>query len=71
MATERIGFSEPTYEVLADGSLLCVIHSADGDGVTNGVGNGPLYASRSYDQGRSWTKPLAIAPRVLYPDCYG
>lgn len=67
MATERIGFSEPTYEVLADGSLLCVIRSADGDGVTNGVGNGPLYASRSYDQGRSWTKPLAIAPAGALP----
>ncbi|MBD2753900.1 sialidase family protein [Spirosoma validum] len=67
MATERIGFSEPTYEVLADGSLLCVIRSADGDGVTNGVGNGPLYASRSYDQGRNWTKPVAIAPAGALP----
>jgi hypothetical protein len=70
MATDRIGFTEPTYEVLADGSLLCVIRSADGDGVTNGVGNGPMYASRSTDMGVTWTKPEVIAgagalPRML------
>jgi hypothetical protein len=71
MATDRIGFTEPTYEVLADGSLLCVIRSADGDGVTNGVGNGPMYASRSTDMGLTWTKPVVIAaagalPRMLH-----
>lgn len=70
MAADRIGFSEPAYEVLADGSLLCVIRSADGDGVTNGVGNGPMYASRSTDMGKTWTRPEVIAaagalPRLL------
>ena len=67
MASERIGFSEPSYEVLADGSLLCVMRSADGDGVTNGVGNGPLYASRSADQGQTWSRPAAIAPAGALP----
>ncbi|MDB5208415.1 MAG: exo-alpha-sialidase [Flavisolibacter sp.] len=67
MATDRIGFTEPTYEVLADGSLLCVIRSADGDGVTNGVGNGPMYASHSTDNGVSWTKPEVIAPAGALP----
>ena len=70
MGKDRIGFSEPTYEVLEDGSLLCVIRSADGDGVTNGVGNGPMYASTSKDMGVTWSKPTVIAaagalPRLL------
>ena len=67
MATDRIGYSEPAYEVLEDGSLLCVIRSADGDGVTNGVGNGPMYASRSTDMGATWTKPAVIAPAGALP----
>ncbi|MEJ7769533.1 MAG: sialidase family protein, partial [Chitinophagaceae bacterium] len=67
MYADRIGFSEPAYEILADGSLLCVIRSADGDGVTNGVGNGPLYASRSVDMGLTWTKPRVIAPAGVLP----
>jgi len=67
MASDRIGFSEPTYEVLPDGSLLCVIRSADGDGVTNGVGNGPLYASRSTDMGVTWSRPEAISPAGALP----
>jgi len=67
MSVDRIGFSEPAYEVLGDGSLLCVIRSADGDGVTNGVGNGPLYASISKDMGVTWTKPAVIAPAGALP----
>ena len=67
MAKDRIGFTEPAYEVLSDGSLLCVIRSADGDGVTNGVGNGPMYASRSTDMGKTWTKPEVIAPAGALP----
>ncbi len=67
MATDRIGFTEPAYEVMADGSLLCVIRSADGDGVTNGVGNGSMYASRSVDIGKTWTKPEVIAPNGVLP----
>ncbi len=67
MAKDRIGFSEPAYEVLADGSLLCVIRSADGDGVTNGVGNGPVYASHSTDMGKTWTKPEVITPAGALP----
>lgn len=67
IAKDRIGFTEPAYEVLSDGSLLCVIRSADGDGVTNGVGNGPMYASRSMDMGNTWTKPEVIAPAGALP----
>lgn len=67
MGKDRIGFSEPAYEVLKDGTLLCVIRSADGDGVTNGTGNGPVYASHSKDMGRTWTKPEVIAPAGALP----
>ncbi|WP_419803360.1 sialidase family protein [Mucilaginibacter sp.] len=67
VAADRIGFSEPAYDVLADGSLICIIRSADGDGVTNGVGNGPMYASRSTDMGKTWTKPEVIAAAGVLP----
>ncbi len=67
MSKDRIGFSEPAYELLADGSLLCVIRSADGDGVTNGVGNGPVYACTSKDMGVTWTRPTVIAPAGALP----
>ncbi|RYY19639.1 MAG: exo-alpha-sialidase, partial [Sphingobacteriaceae bacterium] len=67
VAADRIGFSEPAYDVLSDGSLLCIIRSADGDGVTNGVGNGPMYSSRSTDMGKTWSKPEVIAPAGVLP----
>jgi hypothetical protein len=35
--------------------------------VTNGVGNGPVYASRSTDMGVTWTKPEVIAPAGALP----
>lgn len=60
-AMERDGFSEPTYEVLADGSLLCVMRTTDGAGI------GPMYASRSTDLGKSWSKPRVIAPNGVLP----
>jgi len=69
----RIGFSEPCYEVLPDGSFLSVIRTTDGDGITNGLGNGPMYYSRSTDLGKTWTKPKAftgagVMPRLLQLD---
>lgn len=67
VAIDRIGFSEPAYDILADGSILCIIRSADGDGVTNGVGNGPMYSSRSTDMGKTWTTPEVIAPAGVLP----
>jgi len=64
---DRDGFTEPTYEILPDGSLLCVMRTTDG------VGMGPMYASRSADQGRTWSVPRVIAgsgvlPRLLQLD---
>ncbi len=58
---KRDGFGEPTFEVLADGSLLCVIRTTDG------VGIGPMYSSRSTDMGRTWSAPKVIAPNGVLP----
>jgi len=57
----RGGFTEPDYEILADGSLYCVLRTTDGTGI------GPLYASRSSDLGKTWTKPEVIAPNGVLP----
>ena len=58
---KRTGFSEPAFELMADGSFLAVMRTTDG------LGNGPLYASRSADLGITWTKPAIIAPSGVLP----
>ena len=58
---ERGGYTEPAYEVLADGSLLCVMRTTDGAGI------GPMYLSRSKDDGKSWSKPKAFTPNGVLP----
>ena len=46
---ERDGFTEPAFEILADGSFLCVART-----------DGPMYASHSQDQGRTWSRPRPL-----------
>jgi hypothetical protein len=63
-AANRDGFTEPTFEILRDGSLLAVLRTTDGLGV------GPMYLARSRDQGKSWSLPRAftatgVLPRLL------
>ena len=58
---QRMGFSEPAFEILSDGTFLCIMRTADGLGI------GPMYASRSTDQGRTWTKPEAFTPFGVFP----
>jgi hypothetical protein len=58
---ERMGFTEPAYEILADGTFLCVMRTTDGLGI------GPMYASRSSDLGKTWSKPEVIAPFGVLP----
>jgi hypothetical protein len=53
---ERDGFTEPTFEILRDRTLVCVMRS-----------EGPMYLSRSHDLGKTWTKPEIIAPNGVYP----
>ncbi|WP_128548160.1 sialidase family protein [Larkinella soli] len=53
-------FTEPAFEILSDGTYLSVIRSHD-------IYSGPMYASRSADQGRTWTRPKVIAPNGVLP----
>lgn len=61
VGNQRDGFSEPTSIVLDDGSILCILRTTDG------VGIGPMYATRSNDMGNTWTKPRVIAPNGVLP----
>jgi len=61
LAAKRAGYTEPAFEILADGTFLCVLRTTDG------AGNGPLYTSRSQDQGVTWSKPEAITNTGVLP----
>ena len=61
MGDKRGGFTEPAYEILSDGSLICVMRTTDG------VGIGPMYYSRSTDLGKTWTKPKAFTQNGVLP----
>lgn len=59
------GFTEPAFEILSDGTYLCVMRTTD-----NFVSNTPMYYSRSTDLGVTWTKPhtftkAGVLPRLL------
>lgn len=58
---ERMGFMEPAFEILADGTYICVMRTSDGKG------DGPLYISRSRDKGVSWSKPEALTSAGVLP----
>jgi hypothetical protein len=58
---ECMGFTEPAFEILADGDFLCVVRTADG------LGNGPMYSSRSGDGGRVWSRPDVMAQSGVLP----
>ncbi len=50
------GFTEPAFEILSDGSFLCVMRT-----------DGPMYLTRSLDLGKTWTKPKAFTPNGVLP----
>lgn len=52
------GFTEPAFEVMPNGSFVCVMRTG---------GNTPMYSSISKDQGRTWTTPKPIAPNGVFP----
>jgi len=58
---KRMGYTEPAFEILEDGSFLCVMRTSDG------VGIGPMYASHSKDLGKTWSKPEVIAANGVLP----
>jgi hypothetical protein len=64
----REGFSEPDVCFMPDGSIFCLIRTSDGNGI------GPLYWSRSEDNGLTWSKPtyfddLGVWPTLLNLGC--
>ena len=54
------GFTEPAFEILKDGTFLCVMRTTDRD-------YGPMYASHSTDAGKTWSKPQIITPNGVLP----
>ncbi len=59
-----LGFTEPAFEILPDGTFLCVMRTADG------YDNSPMYATYSRDMGVSWSHPepftlFGVFPRLL------
>lgn len=56
-----LGFTEPAFEILSDGTYLCVLRTTDG------LGNSPMYVTRSTDQGKTWSSPEVFTPAGVLP----
>ena len=55
---DGVGFDEPSYEILSDSSLICVLR-------TGSVS--PMYSSFSKDFGKTWSKPRPFTPNGVRP----
>lgn len=55
------GYHEPAFEILQDGSFLCVIRTSDD------LGNTPMYVTISTDKGKNWTKPKPFTRNGVRP----
>ena len=60
-ADRRDGFTEPEFNLMPDGSVLCLIRTHDLLGV------GPLYWCRSLDSGQSWSHPHVFDDCGVWP----
>lgn len=60
-AARRDGFTEPFVNFMPDGSALCLLRTTDGSGP------GPLYESRSWDNGKTWSKPAVFDDLGVWP----
>lgn len=58
---QTFGWTEPAFEILSDGTYLCVLRTTDG------YGNSPMYISRSFDKGDTWTAAQAFTPSGVLP----
>ena len=58
---KNYGFTEPSVEVLPDGTFVCILRT-DGE-----FGRGPMYISYSSDEGKTWTRPKYFAPSGVLP----
>jgi len=61
MWRSRDGFTEPDIAFMPDGSLLCMLRTTDGNGI------GPMYLSRSTDDGHTWTAPTVFDNLGVFP----
>ena len=61
LAYKRMGFTEPAFDIMPDGSFLTISRTTDG------IGMGPMFTSRSTDQGKTWSRPVAMAPSGVLP----
>ena len=52
------GFEEPTFEILKNGSFLCVMRTGS---------TSPMYRAFSYDGGSQWTTPEQFTPNGVMP----
>lgn len=59
--TKRMGFTEPGFEILNDGTFVCILRTTDGAGI------GPMFATYSKDMGKTWTKPQVITATGVLP----
>jgi len=60
-ADVRAGFTEPCVHFMPGGAILCFLRTTDGNGV------GPMYVSRSTDNGRTWSKPQVFDDLGVWP----
>jgi len=63
---ERNGYSEPDMTWLPDGSLMTLLRTTDGAGKNKGVG--PMHASYSQDDGKTWSTPEFFDDLGVYPN---
>lgn len=58
---DREGFSEPDIAFMPDGSVIGLLRTTDG------LGLGPLYSTRSADNGRTWSRPALYESYGVWP----
>ncbi|MCA9040851.1 MAG: exo-alpha-sialidase [Planctomycetaceae bacterium] len=51
-AETRDGFTEPDYQFMPDGSIICIMRTSDGNG------HGPTLLTRSTDEAKTWSAPV-------------
>lgn len=56
-----LGYSEPTFEILENGNLICVLRSSPG------YQTGPMLISTSSDLGKTWSTPVKVANNGVLP----
>lgn len=61
LADSRVGFTEPCVHFMPDDTVVCFLRT------TVGADVGPMYWSRSADNGRTWSKPAVFDDLGVWP----